>query len=364
MKFPLDKGHFITGGSTESYGWGVGIFLLLILLQGIPLISGVFTLAFSLIESICLGGILSSFTSAGWSWFISICIFYVLVELHRTFGKVDYVSFGYSLIIFDGLIISGVVYLLYGKIAVPVIIFVTIFVLAFIPVLRVIESVLLTLLTTISMYGMASITLEKPYSLFVAAFAFIYSGISYIAAYLGIDYIGLARRRKSNKEALAKEAEIQEIKNRLYVKLPEVEKNYYYFYTEVCKTDFDRKQFDSDWNMYLEYLDRSSNIISFNEYFEQEKLYRTSHYNSDFAQKYSEWKQTNSHADSARTGSVDSEKQSSIYFAGVNSLESLKKRYHDLLKIYHPDNQNGDNTASKQIQQEYEELLKKYNNEL
>lgn len=49
----------IIGGSTESYGWGVGIFLLLILLQGIPLISGVFTLAFSLIESICLGGILS-----------------------------------------------------------------------------------------------------------------------------------------------------------------------------------------------------------------------------------------------------------------------------------------------------------------
>lgn len=32
--------------------------------------------------------------------------------------------------------------------------------------------------------------------------------------------------------------------------------------------------------------------------------------------------------------------------------------------LYHPDNQNGDNTASKQIQQEYEELLKKYNNEL
>ena len=48
------------------------------------------------------------------------------------------------------------------------------------------------------------------------------------------------------------------------------------------------------------------------------------------------------------------------YFAGVNDKKSLKKRYHDLLKIYHPDNQNGDSTVSKQIQAEYDSLSKKY----
>ena len=32
-----------------------------------------------------------------------------------------------------------------------------------------------------------------------------------------------------------------------------------------------------------------------------------------------------------------------IFFRGVNDTESVKKRYRALLKIYHPDNMNGDN---------------------
>lgn len=51
-----------------------------------------------------------------------------------------------------------------------------------------------------------------------------------------------------------------------------------------------------------------------------------------------------------------------VYFAGVNALDALKKRYHDLLKIYHPDNQNGDTAASQQIQQEYDYLLERIKN--
>lgn len=45
-----------------------------------------------------------------------------------------------------------------------------------------------------------------------------------------------------------------------------------------------------------------------------------------------------------------------IYFAGVQDAEALKKRCHDLLKIYHPDNQNGEVGTMQQIQQEYEYL--------
>lgn len=347
----------IVGLGTESYGWGVGIFILLVAMLGIPLVSGVYTLAFSLFESWFIWYILFNLTTPGWCWFISICFFYILVELHRSFGDVDYVTFGYSLIVFDGLIISIGVYAIQKTIILPIIVFVLIFALAFIPLIRVIESIALTILTAVFMYSIAFPSSGTTTSLGVAAFALIYSGVSYIFVYMGIDYIGILKAKKRAKAFAESEQELSDIKHNLYNKFPDLEKNYYYFYTQVCKTDSDKEKFNFDWNKYLYYLNRTSNIITFNEYFEQEKLYRTSHYNSDFAQKHSEW---NKQSKQEKFNSANNEE--SIYFAGVDSLESLKKRYHDLIKIYHPDNQNGDHTISQHIQDEYDSLLKKYEN--
>lgn len=45
-----------------------------------------------------------------------------------------------------------------------------------------------------------------------------------------------------------------------------------------------------------------------------------------------------------------------MFFCGVDSEDSLKKRYKDLIKIYHPDNQNGDKTTLQEINTEYEKL--------
>lgn len=48
-----------------------------------------------------------------------------------------------------------------------------------------------------------------------------------------------------------------------------------------------------------------------------------------------------------------------IFFKGVTDGESLKKRYKEITKIYHPDNTNGDEELVKAINQEYE-LQKRY----
>lgn len=53
----------------------------------------------------------------------------------------------------------------------------------------------------------------------------------------------------------------------------------------------------------------------------------------------------------------EEERTGITWFAGINSADELKKRYRDLMKIYHPDNQAGDTNAVQQIQQEYEQLL-------
>lgn len=49
-----------------------------------------------------------------------------------------------------------------------------------------------------------------------------------------------------------------------------------------------------------------------------------------------------------------------IFFKGVVDTDSLKKRYKALLKIYHPDNMNGDNELLQAINTEYERLLRFY----
>lgn len=49
-----------------------------------------------------------------------------------------------------------------------------------------------------------------------------------------------------------------------------------------------------------------------------------------------------------------------IFFRGVNNISSLKKRYKDLLKIYHPDNAYGDNDILLKINSEYEKLRKRF----
>ncbi|MBP3339006.1 MAG: hypothetical protein J6L69_06355 [Lachnospiraceae bacterium] len=51
----------------------------------------------------------------------------------------------------------------------------------------------------------------------------------------------------------------------------------------------------------------------------------------------------------------------SIFFAGVNSFAALKRRYRDLIKIFHPDNENGDQNILLAINKEFETLKNKYN---
>ncbi len=51
----------------------------------------------------------------------------------------------------------------------------------------------------------------------------------------------------------------------------------------------------------------------------------------------------------------------SQFFIGVNSSLACRKRYKDLLKIFHPDNLCGDETLVKAINEEYERLRLEFN---
>lgn len=53
-----------------------------------------------------------------------------------------------------------------------------------------------------------------------------------------------------------------------------------------------------------------------------------------------------------------SAEEKGIFFAGVRNQLALKKRYKDLLKIYHPDNLAGDKEIMQRIGKEYEAFRK------
>ena len=68
-------------------------------------------------------------------------------------------------------------------------------------------------------------------------------------------------------------------------------------------------------------------------------------------------KQLNSERASA---SYSMKGQATTFFRGVGSELALKKRYKDLLKIYHPDNLCGDTDTVQRINQEFASLKRKY----
>ena len=49
-----------------------------------------------------------------------------------------------------------------------------------------------------------------------------------------------------------------------------------------------------------------------------------------------------------------------IFFKGVDDSTSLKKRYKDIMKIFHPDNTHGDTELIQAINQEYENQKRYY----
>ncbi|MCR5654906.1 MAG: hypothetical protein K6G07_04635 [Lachnospiraceae bacterium] len=51
--------------------------------------------------------------------------------------------------------------------------------------------------------------------------------------------------------------------------------------------------------------------------------------------------------------------EESVFFCGINSYATLKKRYKALLKVYHPDNRTGDTESVARINHEFERLKKK-----
>ncbi|MCD7709655.1 MAG: molecular chaperone DnaJ [Clostridiales bacterium] len=61
-------------------------------------------------------------------------------------------------------------------------------------------------------------------------------------------------------------------------------------------------------------------------------------------------------AQSAMCAPRDNIVRGEMFFTGVGNKQSLRKRYKDLIKIYHPDNLDGDKATIQEINSEYNKL--------
>ncbi len=82
----------------------------------------------------------------------------------------------------------------------------------------------------------------------------------------------------------------------------------------------------------------------------------------EFYSRVNEFEQTNyGNFDNGNSYSADNVIKGEMFFTGVGSKQSVKKRYRDLIKIYHPDNLDGDTEVIQEINSEYNKLCAIYN---
>lgn len=332
---------------------GVGFCLFLILLEGIPLISVMYTMLFPLAESVLVFHIVLERSDTKIGFLAALAAFCLLTALHKKAGRIDHISFGYAMLLFDGILIAAAQSLINHKpdlrLMLPLL---AILLLTMLPRLRIVLSILLAAAAAWSVYLYTLPVLGTFGAFLSAVFLFVYSGSAYLWACLGNDLIGLRRQKKMLRALEDKKKEFPQIKSRIYEKYPVLAEQYQYYQTAVCTNSEERSAFNQDWQHYVLYLDASGKNITFNQFFDREKLYQIRRYKDNpyrTATRYN------------RTGqAASSRKVTTGYFTGVTDMASLKKRYRELMKIYHPDNQNGDTTVSRQIQEEYDSLSGKY----
>ena len=104
------------------------------------------------------------------------------------------------------------------------------------------------------------------------------------------------------------------------------------------------KQFSLKWDMLIQ---ETQKLADDKKQFERKK-------------KFFDHVQANAQEEYSVTTS-DNIVQGEMFFSGVSTKKALKKRYKDLIKIYHPDGDAGDTATVAEINREYEDLIAQMN---
>jgi|GEM_PF-1374210 len=125
-------------------------------------------------------------------------------------------------------------------------------------------------------------------------------------------------------------------------------------YSEDRDTYDDDKIEDENYDDDMNYQNNNSSRFHSNR--KKYDNYKSHNKNSDdFNKEYKE-NSSNKNNNNATSNSYSSFN----FFAGCKSKDSVKKKYYALVKIYHPDNMDGDTKAIQEINRQYKEIIKKF----
>lgn len=350
----------IIGVYNNSFGIGVIALFVSELIFVIPLLGGVCMLTFSLFWSIMIGLIPAVRISPLTAWIIGIIAFFIILFFHMAAIAMKEGVLCYSYLLFEALAASILFYAGFKSVPLSAGILIALVICAFVPIVRHIEGVCLSVCTGYIIFTLAHDNLSLTASIIIGSFVFILSEGVYLLMNSIFSWSDIIAQSKLKKMIKAENIEMDKIKSSVYTKYPDLEKEYFYFCKCVCKDEMDKIKFENDWKKYLHFIYDSPKMVEFNQWYEDNALYKNpwSDYNKDYAKHYGENREKQKRTDeSTEAGNNADSKKESLWFIGINNIDDLKKRYKDLLKIYHPDNRAGDTSITQQIQREYERIL-------
>jgi chromosome segregation ATPase len=114
------------------------------------------------------------------------------------------------------------------------------------------------------------------------------------------------------------------------------------FEARIHTLEQQEKQFELKWEMLIK---ETQKLADDKLQFERKKKFYE-HVQSSYVESYYE---------------TDNVVHGEMFFSGVSDKKALKKRYKELIKIYHPDGTDGDTATVAEINREYEDLIESFN---
>lgn len=229
---------FFIGITQRSWLWFFGSLIGVAVLLMLPVVGGAIGIFMSLFIAIAVGSIFSDATT---KWYVATVAFIIFIFLHSSISASCMAFFGIAIVIFEAFVLSGTINMATGKIALPIIIFIVLLILSFVPLLRLIEYIALSILTLLEVYNTVAESVPAPHTYIITSLIFILLTYYFYMVYFAIDYKGIIQTGK--KTRIIKKV------NKLF---PYLERNGSEFehILNRCYGERERESFLMDWDNY------------------------------------------------------------------------------------------------------------------
>lgn len=276
------------GISKQSWGWFFISLIGTLVLLVIPIIGGTIGIFLSLLFSM----VGSVFSNQIIGWYVGVILFIVLVFLNSMISMSGHILFGFSIVIFESIILCGTINMNTEQIVLPIALFIILVALAFAPLIRLLEYIILSILTLIELYYTTAKNIPSPHTYVITFLILILMAYYFYFVYFSIDYQGIINSGKKQKF-------IKKI-NKIY---PQLEKTGSEFERILnrCESENEKNSFLSDWDNYKLSLWKALKsqkekatkkvLFSFEEWYKANERWRyTSYFHSYYNRQLNEEK--------------------------------------------------------------------------